>query len=179
MKERGARLKDKEKDGRRDEPLAETDCQVYGLHEQQEGGKRQGRHAGNCGLQRNREGAELHAEHGTEQRGAHNALFADAALHDKLPKFAAEETAVKGHVPDVRAERQQTAVRKEQALNREHGAHGEKSSLGAHNCGEQHAARKVAGGTCAGYREINHLRGKDKSAHHPHHGNAGLIVRAL
>ena len=74
-----------------------------------------------------------------------------AAAHQRpIDEKISDEAAVKRHVPDVRAQRHQAAVGKEQALDRKDYDHGQKSRPRPEHGREQQAAAEVAGRAGAG-----------------------------
>ena len=151
-----------------------------GLHDANKGGKGQLGNAGNGGFQHHGNGAQLEGQHTAENRGKNNLDPAgrldphgtkQAAAHDGPPhQVIAHEAAVEGHVPAVCPQRQQAAVGKEQTLYGEDHHHGQEARLGAQQCGEQHAAAKVAGGAGSRNGVVDHLPGKNQCGRNSHGG---------
>ena len=175
LQELGAGFIHEQQHRRGDQALHEADGQVDRLHQRDEGAEGQLGDAGKAGLQHDGESAELQRDHAAEDGGEDDApalgallLPEETALHDGAPdQKIADKAAVERHVPDVRPQRHQAAVGKEQALDREDHDHGQEARVGAEQRGEQHTAAHMAGGAGAGDGVVDHLpredqRGRDR-----------------
>ena len=149
-----------------------------GLHDGAERAERQIRDAGERRLQHDRKRAELQrqhaAEHGRERdleavRRPLTASRKAAAAHQRpIDEKISDKAAVKRHVPDVRAQRHQAAVCKEQALDREDHDHGQKSRPRPEHGREQQTAAQMAGRAGAGDGVVDHLPRKHERRHDGH-----------
>ena len=100
--------------------------------------------------------------------GQQRQAAADEHRRDGDDRDRALERAVKRHVPDVCAQRQQTAVGKEQALDREDHNHGQKSRPRPEYGREQQAAAQMAGRAGAGDGVVDHLPREHERRHDGH-----------
>ena len=155
------------------------------LHQRDEGAEGQLGDAGKRGLQHDGEGPELQRDHAADDRGgddagAHRALARaePVAADDGTPdQVIADEAAVKGHIPDIRAQRHQPAVGEEETLDREDHDHGQEAGLRPEQRGEQHAAAHVARGTRAGDGIVDHLAREDQRGGDGHRRELlGLVI---
>ena len=172
------RLIEEQQHRRRDEALDQADGQMDRLHNGAERAERQIRDAGERRLQHDRERAELQRQHAAEHgrkrdlEAVRRPLAAPrkaAAAHQRpVNEKISDEAAVKRHVPDVCAQRQQTAVGKEQALDREDHDHGQKSCPRPEYGREQQAAAQMAGRAGAGDGVVDHLPREHERRHDGH-----------
>lgn len=151
---------------------------MNGLHDGAERAERQIRDTGERRLQHDRERAELQRQH-TAEHGRKRDLEAvrrplaaprkAAAAHQRpIDEKISDKAAVKRHVPDVRAQRHQAAVSKEQALDREDHDHGQESRPRSEHGRKQQATAQVAGRAGAGDGVVDHLPREHERRHNGH-----------
>ena len=78
------------------------------------------------------------------------------------------------HVEDIGAQRQHSAILKDQRLRRKNGCHHNRCRRRTECHREQRAAHQMAAGAVA-HREIDHLRGENERAHDAHQRNLVMI----
>ena len=104
------------------------------------------------------------------------------ARHPRAPpqviRPGARQRAHNRHVDHVRAQRQDAAVLKHQRLDGQDRAHHHARRRRSQRAGQKRAAHQVSAGPDAN-RKVDHLRGKDKRAHHAQQGHFGVVKPAL
>ena len=143
------------------------------LHEHRERAERQRRDAGERRFQHDGECAELQrcnaAEHRRKRQAQPGLARGKISAHQgPVDKEISHEAAVERHVPDIRAQRKQPSVSKEQRLNGKNDDHGQKACPRPQHGGQQHTAAQMPGRACAGDGIVDHLPGKDERGHDRH-----------
>ena len=158
--------------------LDNADRKMDRRHQQDERAQRQFGYPGRPRLQHDAERAKLKANDGRDDRRRPRARRAALYLRDRaIHKRIRDERRIEPEIEDVTAQSQETAVRKEERLNREHRRDHEKRRIRPQQDRQDQAAAEMPARTGARNREVDHLRGEDERAEHAHHRNQVVAQR--